>query len=93
MPHDNGLFPDRAEGRAAALAFLEQYPKVTEFTFEFSHIDGRGDFATARGPFSLTAEIEGTTVTMKGKFVDTLHKRQDNTWQLHEIIWNLDHTV
>ena len=64
---------------------------MTKFTFEFTHIDGREDLATARGTFAMTAEIDGTEVAMSGKFIDTLSKGSDNSWRFKEIIWNLDH--
>ncbi len=81
------------EGQAAGRAYLEAYPKMTAFTFEFTHIDGRGDLATARGPFSITAELEDGEVTMNGKFVDTFRKQDDGSWRFHEVIWNTDHPM
>jgi len=79
-----------AEGANAARAFLEEFPRMITFAFEFSNIDGRGDLATARGAFSMTAEIEGNEISMNGKFVDTLRKQRDGTWRYHEVCWNTD---
>ena len=82
-----------AEGRQAALAFLEAFPKITAFTFEFTHVEGRGDLATARGTVSITVEAEGGETTMNGKFIDTFRKHGDDTWRYHEVIWSPDHPM
>ncbi len=88
------LPPDEpiAAGQADARAFLEVFPVMTAFTFEFTHIEGRGDHASARGTFSINAEVEGNEVTMNGKFVDTFRKEGD-AWRYREVIWNTDHPM
>jgi len=79
-----------AEGTSASRVFLEAFPKIISFAVEFLNIDGRGDLATARGAFSMTAEIEGREVSMNGKFVDTFRKQEDGTWRYHDVCWNTD---
>ena len=62
--------------------------KTQAFTFDFTRIDGREDLATARGDYSITAEIEGQEVTMNGKFIDTFRKSESGEWFYDEVIWS-----
>ena len=82
-----------AQGREAARAFLDEFPIMKAFTFEFTNIDGRDDLATARGDYSITAEIEGQDVTMTGKFIDTFRKTDGGEWLYDEVMWSNDHPM
>ena len=89
MPPDAPM----AEGRGAARAYLDTYPDIKAFTASFTHIEGRGDLASARGTYTTTVEVEGNAVTMIGKFVDTFRKEPDNSWHYTSVIWNNDNAT
>ena len=78
------------QGVDAVLAFLGRYPEIKEFDVSFTDIDGRGDFATGRGSFTMTVVVEGTEANHTGKFIDTFRKQADGTWLYREVIWNRD---
>ena len=82
-----------AEGTEEARAYLDEFPVMTSFDFEFTRIDGRDDLATARGNFHITAEADGQDVTMDGKFIDTFRKADDGNWRFEEVIWSTDHPM
>ncbi len=79
-----------AKGRTAARAYLDTYPDIKAFTANFTHIEGRGELASARGTFAMTVEVEGNDVATTGKFVDTFRKQPDNSWRYTSVIWNND---
>ncbi len=79
-----------AEGRTAVRAYMETFPDIKAFTPNFTHIEGSGDLASARGSFAMTVEVEGNEVTMSGKFVDTFRKQPDKSWRYTSVIWNND---
>ena len=79
-----------AAGPEAARQFLEEFPVMKAFTFDFTRIDGREDLATARGNYSITAEIDGQDVTMNGKFIDTFRRGEGGKWLYDEVIWSND---
>jgi ketosteroid isomerase-like protein len=80
-----------AEGSTAAKAYLETYPDIKEFDVTFTHVEGIRDLATARGSFTITAEVEGNEMSITGKFLDTFRKQSDGTWRYSHVIWNHDH--
>ncbi len=86
MPPDAPI----AEGSGAARAYLDTYPDIKAFTVNFTHIEGRGELASARGTFAMTVEVEGNEAAMTGKFVDTFRKQPDNSWRYTSAIWNND---
>ena len=86
MPPDAPM----AEGRGAARAYLETYPDIKSFTFDFTHIEGSGNSASARGTLAMTVEAEGNEMSFTGKFVDTFRKEPDNSWRYTSVIWNND---
>ena len=76
------------EGSTAVRSYMDDFPVMKAFTFNFTRIDGREDLATARGNFTITAEIEGEDVTMNGKFIDTFRKTDSGDWLYDEVIWS-----
>ena len=86
MPPDAPM----AEGRTAVRAHMETLPDIKAFTGNFTHIEGRGELASARGTFAMTVEVEGNDVAATGKFVDTFRKAPDNSWLYTSVIWNND---
>lgn len=82
-----------ARGTEAARAYLNEFPVMTGFDFEFERIEGRDDLATARGHFRITAEADGQALTMNGKFIDNFRRTDDGSWRFDEVIWSTDHPV
>lgn len=78
------------EGSAAVRAFMETFPDIKTFTSDFTHIEGHGDTASARGTFAMTVEADGNKVAVTGKFIDTFRKQPDNSWRYSSVIWNND---
>ncbi|MEO6526354.1 MAG: nuclear transport factor 2 family protein [Gemmatimonadaceae bacterium] len=68
-------------GRAAAVAWVRTFPKLTNFTVNFDEIDGRGDLAYTRGTYTLEMALaDGSPATEHGTFLE-IHRRQaDGTW-------------
>ena len=77
-----------AVGAEAGREFMDSFPVMSAFTFNFTRIEGREDLATARGDYSITAEVEGKEVTMEGKFIDTFRKTESGEWLYDEVIWS-----
>ncbi len=69
---------------------METYPDIKACTANFTHIEGRGDLALARGTLAMTVEAEGIEMSFTGKFVDTFRKQPDNSWRYASVIWNND---
>jgi len=89
---DIELYPPdapKASGPDASRAYLEAFPVMKAFTFEFSKIEGQNDFAAGRGSFSITAEVDGSEVAMNGKFTDLFYKVGDD-WRFALVTWNTD---
>ena len=87
------LPPDQqiVEGKKAVRAWIEEFPTMKEFTSKAVQVDGRDDFAWARGVFTMTVEPEpGAPVSMKGKWTSHYNKQPDGSWLYKSLIWNLD---
>jgi len=86
------LPPDEpmASGDASVRKFLEAFPVMKKFDFEFEHIEGQDHLAVAYGGFRLTVEIDGKPVDVKGKFVDTFRRDDHGKWLYACVIWNSD---
>lgn len=80
------------QGRDAILAFLEQFPPVTEFEAAAVEVTGSGDLAVGRGTFSFTAPVEGASEPMqeRGKWMAIWQKQADGSWLMSHDIWNSD---
>lgn len=93
---DITLFPPDApiaEGFETAWEYMDGFPVMKAFAFEFAGIDGREDLATAYGRYEIVAEMDGGDVTLRGKFVDRFRKSEDGRWHFDQVIWNHDHPL
>src|SRR5262245_3464855 len=71
-------------------AWLEGYPVLREFQWDFDRINVNGDLATGVGRGSLALDINGSVVTAPFKFVDVFRKGADGQWRYAHVIWNTD---
>jgi len=81
------------QGHEAIRAGFEAEPVTyTDFTNTPTEIDGRGDLAYARGPYSLTFTLEGIAepITDRGKYVAIFRKQADGSWLAAVDTWNSD---
>ncbi len=74
-------------GKAEAKAFAHEFPNITAFTFKVDDIEGRGDFAAARGRFAWTLETEGGPQSDTGMWCAAYRHGEDG-WRLVWDIWN-----
>lgn len=76
-------------GRDAAVAYMKSYPEITKFEVTTEELVGRGDAATDRGQFMLTAKLpDGTVVNDTGSFVSLFRKQADGTWAHSRVMWH-----
>jgi ketosteroid isomerase-like protein len=69
-------------GRDAAGKWMVEFPRSTEFRFEYHDIDGRDDLAYVRGSYFITVQPEGNPepVNDVGKFLEICKKQPDDSW-------------
>ncbi len=78
-------------GRAAAIAYVKTYPKITKFTTTIDEIAGRGDVAYSHGRYSITTVTpDGKSTTDKGSFLEIHRRQSDGTWPYARVIWHPD---
>jgi ketosteroid isomerase-like protein len=76
-------------GRAAAVAYVRAFPRLTSFTVATDEITGRGDIAFARGTYSLTATMpDGSSMNERGSFLEIHQRQADGTWPYSRLIWH-----
>ena len=78
-----------ASGSKACREYLESYPDIKKFKFDFDDISGAGNHASARGHFDMVVNMDGSDVKLVGKFVDTFRK-DGKEWRYTAVIWNTD---
>jgi ketosteroid isomerase-like protein len=82
------------EGKSAIRAWFDQFPPIKAYTHQLADVDGREDFAWARGIFTVTVEPEpGKLQSMKGKVVITSRRQSDGSWLVASDMWSLDEPV
>ena len=74
----------------AVRPWLENYPVIKAFTFDFDRIEVSGDLAAANGSGSMLLEVEGQEVTSNFDFTDVLRKDQSGTWLYSSVIFNMN---
>ena len=68
-------------GRAAAVAWIKTFPKLTGFTVNVEEVSGRGDLAYSRGTYELKMVMpDGSAATDRGTFLDVHRRQSDGTW-------------
>ncbi len=69
--------------------WLEAFPIMKDFTFDFDRIEVSDDLATGVGRGAWTLDINGQDVSATFKFADVF-KRSPQGWRYAHVIWNLD---
>jgi ketosteroid isomerase-like protein len=92
---DGVVMPPNAEiveSRPDIQAFFEAFPAITTFTSTVEDVGGSGDFAWARGTYSLLMTIEGadTPTPDRGKWMVVYERQADGSWLAASEIWNSD---
>jgi ketosteroid isomerase-like protein len=94
VTEDAVLYPPNSKpvvGRNAAIAFAKAYPKITKFDINIEEMVGRGDAATDRGTFTLTAQLpNGMAVNDTGSFLSLFRRQADGTWAHSRVMWHSD---
>ena len=72
----------------AVRPWLEDYPVIRAFTFDFDRIEVSGDLAAANGSGSMTLEVEGQEVSLEIEFTDVFRKDERGTWLYSSVIFN-----
>jgi len=80
------------KGSAAIQAWMPSLPPLTTFTLEAQQIDGVGDFAYARGVYTMSFTLPGATAPTEdhGKYIVIGRKQADGSWLIAEDIFNSD---
>ena len=73
--------------------WLEAFPVMKEFKWDFDRIDVDGNLATGVGRGSWTLDIEGKRVSATFKFADVFRRDPDGSWKYAHVIWNTDTPV
>jgi ketosteroid isomerase-like protein len=83
---------EAVESRVDIQAFLEAFPTITTFTSTAVYVGGSGDFAYARGTYSLLMTVEGadTPTPDRGKWMVVYERQADGSWLAASEIWNSD---
>jgi uncharacterized protein (TIGR02246 family) len=80
------------EGRAAILAFFQNYPAIPDFTGNPIEVDGTGDIAYVRGNYSYSIPAAGNlpAVNDHGKFLEVRRRQSDGRWLVSHDMFNSD---
>ena len=74
----------------ALKSWLEAFPVMKEFQWDFDRIDVNGDLATGVGRGTWTLDINGQLTSATFKFADVFRKSADGNWKYAHVIWNTD---
>lgn len=80
----------QVSGRDAIRTWLDAFPVIKAFSFDFENVELSGPLAVAIGAGSMSVEIDGEQLDMSIKFSDVLRKQPDGTWRFTHVIWNTD---
>jgi len=90
LSEDDAVFmPPNSETldtRAKVRAFVDNFPKMTEFKLTILEVDGRDDMAFVRGRYELIAG----GVPDRGKYIELWRRQSDGSWKIFRDIWNTD---
>jgi len=70
--------------------WLEAFPVMKAFDFNFDRVDVSGDLATATGSGTWTLDVNGEDVSANFKFADVFRRGSDGSWRYAHVIWNSD---
>jgi ketosteroid isomerase-like protein len=68
--------------------WLEDYPVMKAFTFDFDRVEVSGDLAVASGSGNDILELEGQEVAGNFEFTDVFRKDQSGTWLYSWVTFN-----
>lgn len=68
--------------------FLDGFPVMSEFDFNFDHIQIDGDIAIAHGNGTMTVDLDGENTASSFKFADHFRRGEDGVWRYSSVIWN-----
>jgi len=81
--------PDEPTVQGSAVRdWLERYPIMKQFEWDFDQIEGQGDLAFGRGWFHVVLEVPEGTTTMDGKFVDVFERGTDGKWRIAVLMFS-----
>jgi ketosteroid isomerase-like protein len=88
------LPPDHpaCNGKAEALAYLNDFPEIVAFTASLTSFHGRGDTAIGQGVFDLVIKIDGESKHSIGKWLTSYRKTTDG-WKIQQDMWNSDEAM
>jgi len=79
------------DAKQAAIAWAREFPPMKKFNSILVRAEGRDDFASTRGTYTMTVESEpGRPASMKGKWTCTCRKQPDGSWRVASNMWNVD---
>ena len=68
--------------------FLDGFPVMSEFSFDFDNIQIDGNIAIGHGSGAMTVDMDGEDVAISFKFADHFRRGEDGTWRYSSVIWN-----
>ncbi len=70
--------------------WLEAFPVMKEFNWDFDRVDVDGDLAAGVGHGTWTLDINGELVSANFKFADVFRRTPDGSRKYAHVIWNTD---
>lgn len=77
-------------GRAAARAWVDSFPTITEFNFTNVAIDGVGNLAWGTTAIPMTITVGGQAVKDMSKQLAVLKKQPDGQWKVVAVAFSSD---
>lgn len=79
-------------GRAAMVAFFQAFPPYENFETKIIRLEGQGDWAYARGTYTMDILLPGADAPLKdsGKYIEIWKKQPDGGWKVYLDIFNSD---
>jgi ketosteroid isomerase-like protein len=77
-------------GRAAARAWVDSFPPITEFNFTNATIDGAGNLAWGTTGIPMTISVGGQAVKDVSKQLVVFKKQADGKWKVAAVAFSSD---
>ena len=93
MCTDDVVFAPPGEPRVSGKnvrPWLEAFPVMKVFNFNFDRIDVNEELATGVGGGTWTLNLNGQDLTASFKFADVFRRGPDGNWRYAYAIWNSD---
>jgi ketosteroid isomerase-like protein len=92
LASDVQVFPPNMQplnGRAAAVAWVKTFPKLTGFTVNIEEVSGHGDVAYDRGTYELKMSMpDGSSASDHGVFLEVHRRQSDGTWPYTRLMFH-----